>query len=267
MKVPGLSVCVVRVLVVLGFLALAGCVTTTDSPFAREANKQKAEENYVKLGMAYIGQGNYDRARDHLERALQINPDSPSALAGMGLIYQTEGEPDLAEKSFLNALDSDSNYTRGRVFYGAFLYNQGRYKDAETQFTRASKDTEYDDRGSVFYNLGRTQDELGDFEDATASYKRAVGLSRGNANYLLALSTSLVNEGDYASAEHYYNQLVGMMQHNPNLKHSPESLLTGLRLAHHFGDENREASLALLLRKQYPKSEQLKQYRALISND
>ena len=53
-------------------LMVSGCVTTTDSRFAREADRDKALENYVKLATAYIGQGNLDRAEHHLDRALEI---------------------------------------------------------------------------------------------------------------------------------------------------------------------------------------------------
>lgn len=53
------------VVLVIGVM-LSGCVTTTDSRFSREADRQKALNNYVQLATAYIGQGNLDRARDHL---------------------------------------------------------------------------------------------------------------------------------------------------------------------------------------------------------
>lgn len=267
MKSSSSTVLVARWLLLLGLLALAGCVTTTNSPFAREANQQKAVKNYVRLGTAYVSQGNYERARDHLQRALEIDPNSPGALSAMGLIYQQEGESELAEESFRKAISSDGSYTRGRLFYGAFLYGQGRYKDAQEQFSRASQDTNFDDRGSIFYNLGRTQDQLGQYDDAVNSYRRAVELNRGNASYLLALSTSLVRQGAYEEAQRYYERMAGMIQRDPKLSHSPDSLLTGLKLAHYFGNQHREASLALLLRNQYPESEQLKQYRALISNE
>lgn len=267
MKSSSSTVLIVRLLLVFGLLTLAGCVTTTNSPFAREADQQKAVKNYVRLGTAYISQGNYDRARDHLQRALQLDPDSAGALSAMGLIYQQEGETKLADETFREAIASDSSYTRGRLFYGAFLYGQGRYEDAREQFSRASQDTNFDDRGSIFYNLGRTQDQLGQHDDAVNSYRRAVELTRGNANYLLALSTALVQQGRYDEAQRYYQRLTGMIQRDPKLTHSPDSLLTGLKLAHYYGDQHREASLALLLRNQYPESEQLKQYRALISNE
>ena len=82
-RFPQLMKCMGSLLIVA---ILAGCVTTTDSRFAREADEEKALEDYVQLATAYIAQGNYDRARMHLERALQINPQSAPAQAAMGLI-------------------------------------------------------------------------------------------------------------------------------------------------------------------------------------
>lgn len=140
---------------------VTGCVTTTDSRFTREADRHKAVENYVQLATAYIGQGNTERARHHLDRALELEPDSPQALAAFGLIHNSDGDAELAEKSFQKAISSDASYTRARVYYGAFLYSQGRLEESRDEFRAASKDTDYKDRGSVFYNLGMTQERLG----------------------------------------------------------------------------------------------------------
>ena len=115
------------VVLVIGVM-LSGCVTTTDSRFSREADRQKALNNYVQLATAYIGQGNLDRARDHLERALEIDSRSAPALAARGLVLSAEGEESLAEKSFRDAIASDGDYTRGRVYYGAFLYSLKRFE-------------------------------------------------------------------------------------------------------------------------------------------
>ncbi|HBC36768.1 MAG TPA: type IV pilus biogenesis/stability protein PilW, partial [Marinobacter adhaerens] len=62
-------------------LLVTGCVTTTDSRFSREADQQEALDNYVKLATAYIGQGNLERARHHLDRALKLDSDDPGARA------------------------------------------------------------------------------------------------------------------------------------------------------------------------------------------
>ncbi|MBK1874862.1 MULTISPECIES: type IV pilus biogenesis/stability protein PilW [Marinobacter] len=248
-------------------LLVTGCVTTTDNRFSREADRQKAVDNYVELASAYIGQGNIERARHHLDRALEIEPNSPQALAALGLIYNADGESELAEENFKKAISKDSGYTRARVYYGAFLYSKQRFAEARDQFSAASRDTSYKDRGSVFYNLGMTQERLGEQDDAIVSYRRASELTRGDARSLLSLSRVMVESGDVAGAKRYYDRLLLIMQRNLNLQHSPESLFTGIRIARYSGDRNQEASLALQLKNKYPESVEYQQYKALIAND
>ncbi|HTN35383.1 MAG TPA: type IV pilus biogenesis/stability protein PilW [Marinobacter sp.] len=251
---------------VLATVFVTACVTTTDSRFSREADKQEAIDRYVKLATAYIAQGSYDRAKHHLDRALEIDSKNPAALAAMGLVLNAEGEEDLAEASFKRAISEDGGYTRGRVYYGAFLYGQGNIEGARDQFQIASRDTNYQERGSVFFNLGMTQERLGEQADAANSYRRSVELSRGDARSLLSLSRVLVEQGDWEAAARYYDRLILAMQKNQSLSHSPESLLLGIRIARHQNDHNREASLALQLKNNYPESAEYQQYRGLRAN-
>jgi len=255
------------VAVLLFGLVLSGCVTTTDSRFSREADRDKAVSNYVELATAYIGQGNLDRARHHLERALELSPNSPEALAAMGLVYNAEGEPELAERNFKRAISQDSSYSRARVYYGAFLYSNERFSEARDQFSVASRDTGYRERGAVFYNLGMTEERLGNLDAAEGAYRRAVELTRGEARTLLSLSRVLVEQEDFTEASRYYSRLQTMIQRNTRLSHSAESLYTGIRIARHFNDRDQEVSLAMLLRNDYSDSLEYQQYRVLIAND
>lgn len=252
--------------VVLLAVAVTGCVTSTDSRFAREADREKAVRNYVELATAYISQDNLDRARNHLDRALEIDSDHPGALAAMGLVYQSEGEPELAERSFKRSLDSDPDYTRGRVYYGAFLYRERQFEKSRDQFLAASRDTDYGERASVFFNLGLTEERVGNLDGAISAYRRASELSRGDARSLLALSRTLVEDGEYQAASRHYSRLTALMQQKRNLRHSPESLITGIRIARHFDDRNRESSLGLLLKNDFPNSVEYQQYRLMTSD-
>lgn len=245
----------------------AGCVTVSDSRFAREEDKDRAVDNYVQLATAYLSQGNYERSRKHLERALELEPGDAGALATQGLLYQTEGDPELAEEAYRKSLRSDSGYTRGRVFYGAFLYGNQRFEEARDQFREASRDTSYDDRASVFYNLGRANEQMEDLDAAVKAYRRALELGRGNPRWLLALSRSLVASDDYTAAARYYDRLLTMMERSPRLEHSPESLLVGIRIARHLRNYDQESSLALLLRNRFPDSEEYRKYKVILADD
>ncbi|HET8849122.1 MAG TPA: type IV pilus biogenesis/stability protein PilW [Marinobacter sp.] len=256
-----------KALTLLFIAVLAGCVTTTDSRFAREADREEAINNYVQLATAYVGQGNVDRARHHIERALELDGDNARALAAQGLVYQAQGEDRLAGESYRKALDADSEYTRGRVYFGAFLFSKGDFEAARREFQRASQDTDYNDRASIFFNLGMTEERLGNLTSAEVAYRRAMEISRGEPLSLLALSRVLLEQGKHSEASRYYSQLQQLIQRSPRLAHSPESLYTGIQIARHLQDRNQEASLALLLRNEYPESEEYQQYKALIANE
>jgi tetratricopeptide (TPR) repeat protein len=64
---------------------------------------------YVALGRAAIAQGQFDRARSHLTRALQLEPSAEEAAAAHSLLGRLEiaDDPALAESHFRQAGDED----------------------------------------------------------------------------------------------------------------------------------------------------------------
>lgn len=248
-------------------LSLTGCVRSTDGAFSSEADKEKAEQAYVRLGLAYLREEQYDRSRQHLNRALEINRKSAEALAGLGLLNQVQGEMDVAEKRFLEALSADSKYTRGRSHYGAFLYSEGRYKEALEQFEIASQDQEYEGRPGVFIKLGRTANALERYDRAAAAYQRALRLERGNQRALEGALVNLVEAERFQEAAPFFERLQMSIRASESVSHSPESLWAGIRIADHYDDQDRVSSLALLLRKRYPDSVEFEKYRAMKAND
>lgn len=248
-------------------LSLSGCVRTTDGTFSSSADKEKAEAAYVRLGLAYLQEEQYDRSRQHLNRALEINRRSAPAMAALGLLNQAQGEMDTAEKRFKEALSADRNFTRGRSHYGAFLYNQGRFSEAYEQLERASRDTEFEGRPGVFINLGRTAHRLGRYEDAAAAYQRSLRLERGNHAALEGAVVNLVEAGEYGEARPLYERLVMSIRASTDVNHSAASIWAGIQLADQQGDKDQVSSLALLLRSRYPDSVQFEKYRAMTAND
>ena len=112
---------------------LSSCVTTIDG-YSNRLDKQRSVDNYVQLGTAYLQQNNRDAARRNFEKALSIKSNSSPANNGMALLYQLNGEFDLAEKHYLKAIRADADYTQARNSYGIFLYQQQRYQEAYDTF-------------------------------------------------------------------------------------------------------------------------------------
>lgn len=246
----------------LSIAVLSGCVTTTDSAFTRKANTQEAVQKYVELGLEYIKRDDFVRAQKHLSRALEIDEKNAPALAALGLIYHRQGENDLAEKHFVSALDSDPNYTRGLTYYGAFLFSEQRYAEAKQQFEKASLDVRYNARGQIFTNIALCSLKLGQTDSAIEAYQKALRLDRMNGRALAGITELYIGQGEYEKANRYYNRLVRIIAQQ-GLRHTPQSLWQGIRIARYFGSDEQVESFAALLKELYPDSLELELYYQL----
>ncbi|MGM0433795.1 MAG: tetratricopeptide repeat protein [Pseudomonadota bacterium] len=244
----------------------AGCVSQREGTFA-SGDSEQAEEDYVRLGLAYIKNDRYDRARRHLDRALEINDESAPAIAARALISEEEGEYGLAEERFRQALDLEPEYTRGRAHFGVFLYNRGRYEEALEQFRKASEDTDYDSRAGLFVNLARAAGQLERHDEAAEAYKRAMQLRRGSTKAHIGAVTSLIDAGRHSEARPLYRQLTMRIERSRDASHTPASLLAGIRLARESGDDREASELAEQLRERFPDSEEYQQYRTMVSDE
>lgn len=242
--------------VVLGGV-LVGCVTTVTGPYTDKASEDKAVQQYVQLGLAYYQQGDLDSAQQKLRRALEIKPNNAEALAALGLVYQQQKEPQLAEKQFKSALRSDSGFTRGRTYYAAYLYEEGRYKEAVEQLDRASEDVSYESRAQVFSNIGLIRLRMGDIEPAIKAYEKSLTLRHGQPNVVYALASLYFEKGQLSQADKLYSSFWESVRRG-GASHSPASLALGIKIAREKKDLNEEASLMLLLKNMFPNSAEYK---------
>ncbi|WP_049781024.1 type IV pilus biogenesis/stability protein PilW [Hahella chejuensis] len=245
------------VMLVLISGAVAGCVTTVTGPYTKKASEEKAAQQYVQLGLAYFQQGDMESALLKLQRALEIKPNNAEALAAMGLVYQRQKEPFLAEKQFKSALRSDASFTRGRTYYAAYLYEQGRFKEAVEQFEKASGDVSYEGRAQVFSNIGLIRLRLGDIDQSIKAYEKSLTLRHEQPNAVLALSSLYFEKRELVKADKLYGAFWEAVRRG-GASHSPASLALGIKIAREKKDLNEEASLMLLLKNMFPNSAEYK---------
>ncbi|PID42229.1 MAG: type IV pilus biogenesis/stability protein PilW [Proteobacteria bacterium] len=260
-------VLIVRVLFLLPVVFFAGCVTTTDSPYGAKKDSEKALTAYIQLGLAYIKRNNMERARKHLKRALEIDPESAGANAALGLVYQNEGENDLAEERFLKSLEYDPSFTRGRTYYSAFLYATGKYQEAYDSFKIASLDTAFPSRSQIFINMALCANKLNKRELMLKAYEKSLVLDSMQPDILLTLATELIKDQEYSKAQHYYNKFISLLGKDNGITHSPRSLYLGIQLADHYHNQQLKSGYSDLLRVLYPDSQEYKLYRKSTSNE
>ncbi|MEX0942182.1 MAG: type IV pilus biogenesis/stability protein PilW [Pseudomonadales bacterium] len=239
-------------------LMLAGCVSET-SQSNRAESKAKQVQSLVDLGVGYLRNGEYARAKENLTRALEINPNSPLAHNTLALVFQLEQEYEAAEDHFKIAIKTDPKFTRARNNYGAFLFERGRYRDAIVQLEQASEDRFYAGRSTVFENLGVAHTRLGNSAEAERAFERSVALNPEQPRALLELGLIRLEQQRFVESRELYRR------HARVAPQSARGLFLCVRVSRVFKDNNEEASCALALKNVFPGSNEYKKYRELVS--
>ena len=245
-----------RWLLAVAVLALAGCVTESESVFTEKASPKAAMQQRLTLARQYIGRGNYEDAKRNLTVAVGIDDSNAEVHEAFALVYQSTGEFELAEQSYRRAIALDRNFSRARNNYAAFLYGQARYREAEEQLSEVVKDTLYQARAQAFLNLGLCRLQLFDETGAEQAFMRTLAMQGDNSIALLEVAQLRLKAGDSRNASIYYGKYRDVVR-----QQSARGLWFGVRLARARGDRDAESSYALALRNRYPESVEYEAYR------
>lgn len=254
-----------KALLLFMVMSLSACVTIVEGPFNKKASPQKAVENYTQLGLGYLQQGRTDWARQRLNRALQINEDDAPANDAMGLVWQAEGELDLAEESFKKALSSDSDFTLARHHLGRLYAQMKRYRPARNYLEEAVEDRYYDNRAAAYNDLALNEYRSGDTPAAMAGYRQALRLMPYNVDALVNLSTLLFEQQNYSESRKYFDRFDRLVEREQT-RHTAHSLWLGIKLANLKPDTQRAIKFAKALKQNFSESEEYRLYRESLSD-
>ncbi len=239
------------------------CVTVTEptitevkaAPSQPKPVTRDVVQRQLDLGVGYLRNRDYQRAKEKLNRALELDPKSAVVHTTFGLLFQLEGEEELAEKYFKEAIKLDPLLAQARNNYGAFLFSQQRYPEAIEQLKAAVDDRFYPNRASVFENLGVAYMRTGNLPAAEASFTRAIQLNPDQSRALLELGEIRFEEKNFTVARDLYRS------HMRTGRHSAKSLWLCIRLSRIFNNTDEEASCSLALKNIYPATEEYRLYQ------
>ena len=257
-----LKTCVSQLFLLLAYIVLGGCISTTTGGFSEEASPQKALDTRVALARDYIGAGNWVAAKRNLDLAMQIDDDNAEIYEAFALVYQRTGENELAENNFKKSIRLDKKCSRCRNNYAVFLYSQERYEEAEKQLDYVIQDTLYPGRSNAFVNLGLCRIQLFDIQGAEEAFVRALAMDRTNRVALLEVAQMRFDARDYPTANKYYVAYRSVVP-----QQSARGLLLGARLARIDGDRDSEASYVLSLSSRFPNSIEYQAYKRTKRSD
>lgn len=246
-------------LILLACMSVA-CVTVTKGGFSDKASPDKAAENFTKLGLAYLQQGNVNRARDRLRKALEIRPEYAPAHDAMGLLWQREGEFDYSQESFSKAIEYDPKFNLARHHFGLLMLQQKKYAQADRLFLTASDDRFYENRAQVFKDLAISSYQQKKPKKAVQYYRTALRLIPYDATALVNVSTLLFELKQYKDSNKYFKRLQQMVR-KKSTKNTAHSLWLGIRLSVILNQSSRARILASELKKRFPTSSEYRAYK------
>jgi len=192
-----------RKLVATGLLlvTLAACVSTTQRTNVRsmEPTGDAGDINY-QLGTEYYRKGNFELAKDRLERAIDQDPRNADAHSALALTFARLGNDRLATDSFEQATRLAPNSINVRNAYAVYLCQKNRYDDAVVQFDRAINIRENDDSYIMMTNAGVCIAQKPDLALAEKYFRDALAVRPSYGEALIQLAALKHRTDDNLSA-------------------------------------------------------------------
>jgi len=211
-------------------MTLFACASSAERE-REKANAARAASAYTQLGIEYLREGKYELSRTKLEKALELDSDYAPAHGAIAILYEKVGDEKLAMKHYRKALRLNPEDSGLHNNYGQFLCFQGNYKEANEEFMISAKNPFYATPAVPLTNAGLCAKRIPDPERAEQYFRQALKI-----------------DDQFSRAYLQRFQEVA--------RHSPESLWLAVRTEFALKDESTSGSYAIMLRENFPKSEE-----------
>jgi len=241
---------------VISCFGLTGCNQITSvSEGGAESIKPSPGTNDValanlRLGIAYLKNGEYEKSLNKLNRALAADKNYPPTYNTLGILYQTLGNKVKAEEYFKHALRLNSSDSPTLNNYGQFLCQEARYDEAEEAFLKAAKNPLYSTPEIALSNAGTCAMNQGRSDVAESYFRSALENNPKIAVTLIQMAQLSYETPNYLSARAYLQRYLEVSSH------TAKSLWLGINIERELGDKNTLSSYTLLLKNKFPDSKE-----------
>jgi tetratricopeptide (TPR) repeat protein len=165
---------------------------------------RKTPENarvHVNLGREYFKIDEYEKAKEHYSKAIEINPDVPYGYNESGMLWAKLEDEEKAESFFKKAISTQSNYSPSLLNLGRLLFKQKRYDEVITSLeplTKFKLSTEY--LLEVYRTLGLCYMNKGEIEQAKSTFIKALGFNGHDVAVLNGYAQVLAQSGEVEAA-------------------------------------------------------------------
>lgn len=241
-------------IIVLLIMSLTAC-----SVFSRSrvpVNGPQAADTNVQLGLAYLQNGDVQRAHQKLLLAEEQAPGSLQAQGAMGYFLESTGSLPSAEAYYRRAVALNPKSGAAQNNYGAFLCRRGSYSKADQHFLLALQDPNYLNTAQVYENAGLCAMQIPDTKKARGYFIQAITQNPKRVISWLELGRISYQEKDYQQAQQYLDNYMQLTK-----EPTANALWLGAILARALGNQSAAGSYTLMLQTRFPNSDA---YKALM---
>lgn len=171
-----------------------GRLEEAQSWICKALEHQGAQAPLLELLAAIHGsRGEWAKARQVLEEACRLEPDSAPACFQLGWVDENLEEPERARSSYLRALRLDPGMADAALNLGWIFFDEGRLGEAGVLFESALEHNPLD--GEVLYALGRVLYREGRLEQAISRLQQALDQKPERADTRAWLGAALCSAG------------------------------------------------------------------------
>jgi len=212
-----------RVVAGLGTLSIIGCGVLTWVQLGSWENSETLYRHglevepgsglmHSNLAVHYMGEGDSVGAREHFERALEIDAHLVYALGSFGILLRGQGDFAGAEPLLRRALVEKPEYSAARINLGWSLAAQGKLVAARDELQRVL--TGEPGNALAHRVLGMTLEGEGKIGQARRSYERSLTLDATPPTHML-LAQLLLRQGSVDAARTQLDHALQLDPDNP----------------------------------------------------
>lgn len=235
---------------------MVGCVSVSDGKNSIKFDNIQIADSRIALGLAYLEEGQWNKARENLERAVQVAPKYHYSLISFAHYLQKVGENEQAEQHYKIALRYSPNNGDLLNNYGAFLCRQDRFDEAQRAFAKAIIQPQYYLLSDSYENAALCALKEGDKDEAKIWFTKAVDHEPNRPLATVWLASIEVAENQLNDAR------LRLFYLHKQYGYRPNTLLKMIELESKAKRPNEMDKFANLLAKRFPESKEYRQYLA-----
>ena len=163
---------------------------------------------YNNRGNAYVNKEEYDRAIADFDQAIELQPDFAAAYYNRGNAYAGKGELDRAIADFDQAIELQPDYAEAYSNRGAAYYDKGEYDRAIEDYDQAIE--LQPDLAGAYSNRGSAYAHKGEYDRAIEDFDQAIELQPDYAQAYYNRGLAYAHKREYDRAIEDFDQAIAL---------------------------------------------------------